>query len=419
MQYLKTYLFYGCVALGALFLLVVISVGLYARGLYPGYVLLFIFGIYYGWMLFAYLHYRQGRQDEFLHLLTTAVEAELPLGPALWSYLKDRPRSLQREVLVAMLLFFVFPGYYWIWHRRHGFDAKVATLASYLDMGVSLPAALRAVRGIVSRDTLLAVTIGESTGQMLPALRGVTQNRLATIWLQVIVRAVYPVMIIAFTFGVVGFWVNFIEPKIQRISKDFHMPMPEASIRLVEAWGLIEDNADDLAEGFLIAVAVVVLIAASPFLRWYLPLVSRLQRTYVRARVLKMLSLLVAAGKPIPESLKLLADSGQFALIVRWHLRRAQRLAVNGMPLAECLRRRSLVTGRMVPLLTAAQRVQNLPWALAALGDTLAGRTMRTVERISLALNPIIVTVLGCMVAFVVLGMYMPLVDLLIQVEQQ
>jgi general secretion pathway protein F len=419
MQNFKSLLFYGCVGLAALFLLVVISVGLYMRGLYPGYVLLFIVVVYYGWVLFAYLHYREGRQDEFLHLLTTAVEAELPLGPALWSYLKDRPRSLQREVWVAMLLFFVFPGYYWIWHRRHSFDAKVATLASYLDMGVSLPAALRAVRGVVSKDTLLAVTIGESTGQLLTALRGVTQNRLATIWLQVIARAIYPVVIVCFTLGVVGFWVNFIETRMERICLDFKLSMPEASDRLVQAWKFVEDNQDNLALAFLIIVAVVVLIAASPVLRWYLPFVSRLQRTYTRARVLKMLSLLVAADKPIPEALKLLADSGRFAPIVRWQLRRAYRLAMNGMPLAECLRKRSLLTRRMVPLITASERVQNLPWALSALGDTLAGRTMRTVQRLSLALNPVIVVALGCMVVFVVLGMYMPVVELLVQVEQQ
>jgi type II secretory pathway component PulF len=72
----------------------------------------------------------------------------------------------------------------------------------------------------------------------------------------------------------------------------------------------------------------------------------------------------------------------------------------------------------MVPLVSAAERVHNLPWALAALGETLAGRGMRTVQRISLALHPIFLIVVGGMVAFVVFGMFAPLVDLLAKVEQ-
>src|SRR5215471_956348 len=55
----------------------------------------------YGWMLFAYLHYHQGRQAEFLHLLTTAVDSEVPLAPALRAYLRDRPHGPVREFWVA------------------------------------------------------------------------------------------------------------------------------------------------------------------------------------------------------------------------------------------------------------------------------------------------------------------------------
>ena len=102
---------------------------------------LLLFGtLCYGWMLFAYLHYHQARQEEFLQLLTTAVESEAPLAPALWSYLSDRPHGPVREFWVAVLLFFVIPGYYWVWHRRHSFDHKVARVACLLEDGWPLSA---------------------------------------------------------------------------------------------------------------------------------------------------------------------------------------------------------------------------------------------------------------------------------------
>src|SRR6266852_2729664 len=112
--------------------------------------LLLVEGLVYGWMLLAYLRYRQGRQDEVLHVLSTAVESDAPLAPALWAYLDDRPHGWLREFWVATLLFFVVPGYYWIWHRRHSYDQKIASVAHQLEHGVSLPDALKRTPGAAS-----------------------------------------------------------------------------------------------------------------------------------------------------------------------------------------------------------------------------------------------------------------------------
>src|SRR5437870_1540342 len=134
---------------GLIVLFIGLGLALVFGGVAPGLPLLLVLMLFYGWMLSAYLHYRQGRQDELLHLLSTAAEVQAPLAPALWAYLRDRPQGPLREFCVALLLFFVLPGYYWVWHRRHSFDSRVARVAYFLEMGHSLPNALRAVPGVV------------------------------------------------------------------------------------------------------------------------------------------------------------------------------------------------------------------------------------------------------------------------------
>ena len=59
--------------------------------------LILLLGVAYGWILFVYIHYRQGRQDEFLNLLTTVAESGAPLVPALRAYLLDRPRRTNQS----------------------------------------------------------------------------------------------------------------------------------------------------------------------------------------------------------------------------------------------------------------------------------------------------------------------------------
>src|SRR5262245_54565737 len=43
-----------------------------------------------GWMAFTYQRYCQARRNELLHVLSTAVDAQLPLAPAVRAYLRDR-----------------------------------------------------------------------------------------------------------------------------------------------------------------------------------------------------------------------------------------------------------------------------------------------------------------------------------------
>jgi type II secretory pathway component PulF len=389
-----------------------------ARGLHPGLLLILFVGLFYGWMLFAFLHYRQGRQDEFLHLLTTAVEANVPLAPALWTYLEDRPHGVQREAWVALLLFFVFPGYYWIWHRRHNFDYKVARVARLIEVGVSLPEALRSTPGVASRDTLLAAAIGESTGKLAYCLRNSAMWRPATLWLQITARLLYPLILLFVLFGIMSFWMTYILPKMQRIFYDFHQPFPETTERLIQGWYLIEEYEWVISLAFFGLVGLVLLLTFSSTLRWYLPGISRLYRMHVQGRVLKMLGVLLEAGKPVPEALGLLANSGYFAGMPRRRLQATRRLVVQGEALPTSLRRRRLLPRAMVPLLQAAQRMQNLPWALAELGENRINRVHRLLRNLSLATTPLLVLAVGLVVGFIVFSMFSPLVQLIMSVGE-
>src|SRR5262245_60799383 len=46
-----------------------------------------------GWTIYAFLRYRQARQEELLQVIATAVESDLPLGPAIRAYIHDRPHE--------------------------------------------------------------------------------------------------------------------------------------------------------------------------------------------------------------------------------------------------------------------------------------------------------------------------------------
>jgi type II secretory pathway component PulF len=364
-------------------------------------------------MLFAYFSYRQGRQEELLHVLTTAAEAEAPLAPALWAYLEDRPHGTMREFWVAVLLFFVLPGYYWFWHRRRSYDHKVAHVAEQLEQGVSLHQALLATPGVASREMLLATAIGESTGRLALCLRSAAPGRIATVWLQIVPRFLYPIMLLSFISAITAFLMMSVLPRFERIFDDFGQDLPEATARLQSLADLVSDFDWAISWTLLGLMALVALLIVSSTARWYFPGVARLYRKHVQGLVLKMLAVLLEVNKPVPEALALLADSGSLASVARRRLRVARRRVEQGEPLADSLRRARLLPRAMVPLVQTAERVRNLPWALAELGENLGQSTVRLMQRISLVVFPLIVVVIGCLVGFIVIAMFLLLVDLI------
>jgi type II secretory pathway component PulF len=373
-------------------------------------LLLLLVSLVYGWMLVAYFHYREGRQEEFLHLLTTAVETDAPLAPAVWAYLEDRPSGWLRKFWVALLLFFVMPGYYWFWHRRHSYDQKVAAVAHRLEQGDSLPDALRATPGVASRETILAAAVGQSTGQLARCLRSSARTRQTTVWPEILPRVVYPLFLLLFLSGITGFWMTWIVPRLLRIFEDFDIELPALSEQLIDLW---QPFVDALRWGFLGLAGLLLLLGISSTVRWYFPGLGRLYRMKVQSQVLKMLSLLLETGKPVPESLAVLAGAGHFSRTVRRRLNAVRQRVEQGEPLADSLRRRGLLPPNLVPLVQAAERARNLPWALGELGDNRANWRIRSLRRISLLFFPAIMVVIGFMVGCMVLGMFLPLVEIM------
>src|SRR5262249_36398673 len=137
---------------------------------FEGLLFITLLGVAYMWAAFAFVRYRSLRRDELLQVLATAAETGAPLAAALRAYLLDRPHGPLHEFWVATLLFFLLPGYYWLWHKNHSYDRKVDRLAMLLEGGAPLSHALRETPGVASRETMLAAAVGEATNRLASSL---------------------------------------------------------------------------------------------------------------------------------------------------------------------------------------------------------------------------------------------------------
>jgi general secretion pathway protein F len=380
-----------------------------------GFLVFLLLLLVYGWLLYAFFNYRYGRQDEFLQFLIVTIESGLPLAPTLKAFVRDRPRSLWREFWVGLFLLFVLPGYYWLWYRKHNFDQKILRLANLIQEGFLLSEGLKLTPGLVSSLTLLAVTVGETTGQPGLCLRRSVQERHVPLWAVVVPRLLYPVVLVVVMGFIFSFWMIFLLPKMKRIFLDFNLRFPEVTEYLVATGDFLSNYLWLLLLMFLGISTLGSWVVLSPTFRWYFPGLGRLYRMNIRGGVLKMLGVLLDLGKPAPEAVAVLAGAGGLPGVAQQDLARAGFALSQGESLAESLHRGKVLAGSAVPLVKAAEAAQNVPWALGELGEQQTSRAYRLAYRISLVVFPTAVVAVGVLVGFLVLGFFLPLIELLSQ----
>lgn len=364
-----------------------------------------------GWLMYAFLHYRQIRQEELLQVVAAAVETNLPIGEAVRAYLAERPSEARSADWIAAL-FLVFPPGFLLWRHRLLFDRRAAEFSYLVDEGHTLAEAYRTVGGLAPREVRVAAAVGETTGKLADCLRRADRDRLAGAWLEIVPRLVYPFIVLSFVAGITAFLMTYIVPRMKKIFSEFGAPLPAATTQLIEV------NARLAPYQWVIALAIpgafvwAIALMSSSTIRWYMPFVGRLYRWEAQGLVLRLLGSLLEVGQTVPAALELLAE-GDMPFVVRRCLGQAQASVERGEALADALRDAGLLPRSMVSLVAAAERARTLPWALAELGGHLAGRAVSTARRVSYVVGPLLIVAVSLVVAFIVLGMFMPLIDLL------
>jgi type IV pilus assembly protein PilC len=216
--------------------------------------------------------------------------------------------------------------------------------------------------------------------------------------------------ILWFTATMLMWWSVWIAPKLERIFTNFKIPLPSVTANAMFLSGVFLVSYANI---LLLLIILVVVLIFSPAVRWWMPGLGRWYQSQVQSRLLGLLAVIIEAGKPIPEGIAILVESGQFSKVVERRLQHAHDRIVDGEALAVSLNRYGLLSSAMTPLVQTAERIRNLPWVLRELAELLADRTIKRMRRGSMTLMPILVIGVGTLVGYIVIGMFFPLIDLI------
>jgi type IV pilus assembly protein PilC len=213
----------------------------------------------------------------------------------------------------------------------------------------------------------------------------------------------------------------FIIPTFQAIFADMGSKMPALTATLLNFSHWIKDRygwAVMLGVPFGIIV-IFKLVKASPVGRYYmdvvklrLPVFGKIIEKTAVARFTRTLGTLLAAGVPILEALTITRDTAGNEAFSQ-ALAKVHDAIREGETFAEPLRQARIVEGMVVNMIDVGEETGELDNMLTKIADTYDEEVEVLVSSMVSLLEPAMIIILGLIVGFIVIALFLPLVSMI------
>ncbi len=230
---------------------------------------------------------------------------------------------------------------------------------------------------------------------------------------------IYPCAVITVATLIVGFIMYYIIPKFKKIFDDFGTELPGITVVLIQCsdavvnyWYLgpvipfalrlkIKNNKKNKTGAFVV-----------DWVSLKIPLLGLIFRKSIIARTCRTLGTLVASGVPILEALSITRDTAGNAVFYKAyeHIIAAIR---EGESMAVPLRETRTVDEIVVNMVDVGEETGALDTMLYKVSDVFDEEVGVLVEGLVNLLEPLMVVILGLIVGFIVIALFMPLIKLL------
>lgn len=264
------------------------------------------------------------------------------------------------------------------------------------------------------------VAAGESSGQLDKMLQrlAILTRRQAHVRASVIAAMMYPILLTAVCIAVLFLMLGVVLPRFSGLFETLDTPLPASTQFLVMLSGLMLGYWWVALPAFGIGVwGLVAWLRTPPGKRVYersllsVPKVGPIVRAFGTARVARILGTLLEAKVPMIEAIELTRRSIAHHGFVEM-LDRAERVVTKGEPVSSAFIESDLFVRSSAQAVRNGEQTGRLAEVLVHIADYLDEENESTVKALSSLLEPLIMLVLGGLVAFVAVSMFLPLFDL-------
>ena|SRR5664279_1905488 len=269
----------------------------------------------------------------------------------------------------------------------------------------------------VYTTTILA---GEKSGNLEEVMgRYISFQRLSlTFRKKLISSLVYPVLLVVMLVVMLVFLITFVVPQFANLYNQLGVELPPATVIMIA----IGTNAQHYF-GYLAAAAA---LAGFLFWRWAksdagstqmdrfklkIPLLGDVWLKYQVAIFSRMLSTLLSGGLPLVPAMQTSGESMQSRLISHGVDAAAVKVR-EGQPLAKSLESATVIPAMAVEMIEVGESTGSLPAMLNSVAEFYEEDVTNALATALALIEPVILVVMGILVAFVLISLYLPIFSL-------
>jgi general secretion pathway protein F len=300
---------------------------------------------------------------------------------------------------------------------RHG--AIFRTLLVELRKGRQLSEAMARMPSVFPGLYVAMVRASETTGAVQSSVQRYMryQQQLDDIRKKVASATIYPAILVALGFAVIGFLMLYVVPRFSVVFDDV-AAKPGGSAGFIRVWGgFVRDNTTLAWLGFGAIVATAVLAIFHPAARGWamgrvmkLPWVGEHLHVLQLARFYRTLSLLLRSGVVLLTAIRMTASS--LPMTMQQPLERALRALSEGRALSTVMAEQGLSTEVAQRLLAAGESSGNLDRMMEHIADFYDQEVAMWIDTASRLIEPILMVGIGLVIGSIVLMLYMPIFDM-------
>jgi general secretion pathway protein F len=331
--------------------------------------------------------------------LATLLRAGMPLVPALSALVEQLQAGGAHDNLMASIM---------------------ADVARDVNSGSTLAGALGKHPGVFSNLFVNMVAAGETSGTLEEVLIRVAEILDKRMQLAAKVRAAiaYPLMMVVVAVAVVMFLMYVVVPSVTEIFVEMDRPLPWPTRLLISVSTFVRTYLPFIVVGACLACVALVAGRKTEMgglfadrIRLKLPLFGGLFLKSEVARLSRTLGILLASGIPILKALEIARQVIQNRVIAG-ALGSVKDSVGTGDAIANAIRKTKLFPPIVYHIVTTGQMSGNLEEGLMNIADMYDGEVELAAKTLTSLLEPVILLFMGVVVAFIVLAVLLPIVDI-------
>lgn len=230
---------------------------------------------------------------------------------------------------------------------------------------------------------------------------------------------IYPVVVVLVATLIVGFIMVYIIPKFKKIFEGFGTELPKITEVLIATSDFVAAYwflGPVLPIAFVLMIRIVKKNKTGEYIvdmiMLKLPVLGKIVQKSTTARIMRTLGTLIASGVPILEAITIARDTSGNAVFKRAFdniyaaIREGESIAV---PLKEA----RIVDDLVVNMVDVGEETGALDNMMYKVADVYDEEVSVLVDAMIKLLEPLLVVVLGVVVGFIVIALFMPLIKLL------